>query len=452
MNSTTVHKLLSVLLVVLILVLTGCQTAAPAAQPPAGTPATAASPQPAPKQPVEITLAGWQTVEWTQETMDWLFTRFTEKTGIKVKYLDFPYSDVQGKYTAAATGGGEVYDVMATEVSWNVALYNAGYLEKLQPYLDKEPAYAKTLTLDLYSMRTNGQLTGICGWNHVYHLLYNIDLFKKYDIKVPTSWAEFVEAARQFKAKAAKDGIYPTAEGWGAQAQVMTRTWGPRMVSLGGNFLDKDRNATINSKEAIQAVADWKALYDEPGLLAPNSLGNQNTVPREMFTAGQIAMFFDTPAVVPIMKVTNPNLNVGMAPPWTNPNGSGGYLFACSGWSISSKSTHKAEAWEYIKFMTSDEVSDLFVNQKKIMWATQKGLNLLEKMDDPVLKMVPLLARNDLTHNVAYPQYPNGTQLPDVFKNSFQEAISGKKDIQAALTEANVAWQKALDEERATSK
>ncbi len=75
--------------------------------------------------------------EWGEESYQFILDSFKEKyPHITVEVVDMPYNDVLSKYQAAAAAG-EAFDVFATEVSWNVPLYTAGYLEDLNPGLKR---------------------------------------------------------------------------------------------------------------------------------------------------------------------------------------------------------------------------------------------------------------------------------------------------------------------------
>lgn len=434
-------------IVLLAMLLSACQPAAAPAAPAAPAPADTAAPAaPAAEthEPVTIKWAGWMQVEWGDETYNMILDSFKEKyPWITVEVVDMPYNDVLGKYQAAAATG-EAFDVFATEVAWNVPLYNAGYLEDLGPWLEKDAEFDASLVRSTYDMQNDGKTTGVCMYLITFGLIYNVKMFEELDLEPPTNWDEFIAVAKEFKEK--RPDMYAVALPWNGYQGVMSRTWNFLATNYGGKYLDEEGKPYLQNPAGIKSLEKWKELYEMKDIVVPNSLGNDTMVPREMYANEQVPMLFEGPFAAGVARLANPDLVSAYTPPWKNEDGTGGYQWICSGTSISSKSAHKEEAFLFLKHLMSDEVSQRMLTANQLPWATKYAMEQLKTSDDQVLNKLPLMAENDPAHNFNLPALPGGVQLNEVWKTHFQEAVSGVLPIEEALKKTSEEWQVFFDE------
>lgn len=141
---------------------------------------------------------------------------FEKKTGYKIRIDTSPYSGLYDKLKAETDSSKATHDLAVIDVLWFPALSKglspvSGVLSSSEES-DLMPQLKAGGTI-------NGKLMGIPTWTNSKILLYRKDLFENetnkkefkeefgYDLKVPTTWDEYRDAAKFFT----KDNMYGTA-------------------------------------------------------------------------------------------------------------------------------------------------------------------------------------------------------------------------------------------------
>jgi multiple sugar transport system substrate-binding protein len=416
------------------------EAAAPAeAEPAKAEPAKAEEGKAATGEVVEIKwLEWWQTV-WLENQKQLIADFEATHPNIKVTIVDTPWNGMPEKLQAAAAGGGETYDVLGMEGEWIASLNKQGYLENLDPWLEKEPEFADGL-LAATPMKLFGETRAFCLYLIPYQFAYNIRVFEEKGLKPPTNWDEFVKVLEALRDKSTNTyGMsMPLQDG----SFIMTRYFPLRLAQEGGQWFDENGKVAFNSPEGVAALQWWVDFYKKD-LVVPGSMGENQSGMQEFLASEQTSATIDGPFIPETIRAINPDVKMAYAPPWKDKTG--GYSWACSGIAMPATSAHKEEAWEFIKYLYSEKVSTEFAKKIAYVWATKAGLSWLEDSDDPFLKWAPAMANQDPEHNVVYPILPEGEKLTDAFKLAFQEALSGEKDAKTALDEAAAVWQETLD-------
>ena len=445
-------KRLSIVFVTVLVMSILASACSPSPQPPAATepetqepaaPAEAPAEAPEEKEPVTIKWSGWMLNEWGEESYQFILDSFKEKyPHITVEVVDMPYNDVLSKYQAAAAAG-EAFDVFATEVSWNVPLYTAGYLEDLNPWFEKDPEFSDSLAREVYDMQSpGGETTGVCMYLISYGLMYNVKMFEELGLEPPTSWDEFVEVSK--KIREIDPSIYPVAMGWAGNAAISTRTIHQLAVQYGAKVVNPDGTAGFEHPGWKRALELWKEYYDL-GVAVPNALGLDTMIPREMYANEQVAMLWEGPFAAGVARLANPEMESAYTLPFKTELGTGGYQWTCSGVSISQLSEHKEEAYLFLKHLMSDEVADRMLEHNKLAWATDYAFAQLATSDDQVLNKLPLMAANDPDNNYSGVPLPNNAQLNDFFKAIVQEVMNGTLSIDEAVIKLDEEYQRNID-------
>jgi multiple sugar transport system substrate-binding protein len=431
---------------------TQAPTTAPAAKP-TTAPAAAAQPTTAPAapqptaaaatgQPVELKWLQWWVTEWGADTHHQLIADFeAAHPNIKVTVTDVPWPDMPPKLQAAAAGK-EVYDVFGTEGSWLSSLVKQNYAEDLGPWLKKDPDFANSLT-NMTPMDYQGVTRGLCLYIIPYNFTYNVDMFQQKGIAPPTNWDEYATAMQALKDPA--NGAYGAAFPFNDSSFILTRDFGLRLAQEGGRWLDDKNNIAFNSPEGVAALQWWVDFYKK-NLQVPGSFGQDQAFVNEQIAAGKVASSIDGPFVWIKVKQINPSVKMAATPPWKA--ATGGYSWACSGFGMNANTTHKQEAWEFMKYLLSKDVSINMTKKVSLVWATKASVDSLKTTDDPVLRQVPAILEADPTHSIIYPNLPNMEKLQDAFGQEFQNALSSQKTPKQALDDAAKVWQAAIDEAR----
>ncbi|GIK37297.1 MAG: sugar ABC transporter substrate-binding protein [Chloroflexota bacterium] len=413
--------------------------AAPATEEAAVEPAEAEEPAAGSGEVVELRWLQWWVNEWGPDNHAKLIADFeAQHPNIKVTVVDVPWPDMAGKLQAAAAGG-ESYDLFGVEGEWVAGLDKQGFVETLDPWLEKEPDFAAKLTATT-PMRLQGQTKALCLYLIPYQFAYNVGLFAEKGYEPPTNWDEFTALMEQIHADD------PNSYGMSMPLQdagfIMTRYFGFRLAQEGGQWFDQEGKVAFNSPEGVAAMQWWKDFYDK-GLVVPGSLGEDQAQMLEYVASGQVPSVIDGPFIWTKAKQIDPEIKIAYAPAWKDKTG--GYSWACSGVGISANSPNKEAAWEFVKYLYSDEVSVDMTQKVSLLWGTNAAVESLKGSDDPLLANVPDFANQDPEHNVLFPVLPEAEKLVDSFGLAFQEVIGDKKDAKTALDEAAATWQETLD-------
>jgi multiple sugar transport system substrate-binding protein len=347
-----------------------------------------------------------------------------------------------GKLNAAAAAGDGSYDLFGVEASWISGLLRLGYIEKLDPWLARDRAFADSL-VETAQRRLAGGTYSLCLYMIPYHFAYNVDALGRKGLQPPRSWDEFVAVLRTLRDKS--QNRYGMSMPLSDAGFIMTRYLGYRLAQEGGRWIDADGRAVFNSPEGVAALTFWKDLY-AMDLVVPGSLGENQTQMLEYLAAGQVDTTIDGPFIWTKAKQVNPNVRIAYAPPWKLKTG--GYQWSCSGLGLNAKSQNKEAAWRFMRYLYSRPASVQMTKTISLPWATKAAMASLAGSADPILRYVPDFASQDARNNLVFPVLPEASKLLDAVKTAFQDGVTGKKNPKAALDEAATIWQAELSKVR----
>jgi multiple sugar transport system substrate-binding protein len=391
----------------------------------------------------EIRWLQWWVNEWGPDNHASLIAGFEkENPDVKVTVIDSPYPQMAGKLNAAAAAGDGSYDLFGVEASWISGLLRLGYIEKLDPWLARDRAFADSL-VETAQRRLAGGTYSLCLYMIPYHFAYNVDALGRKGLQPPRSWDEFVAVLRALRDKS--QNRYGMSMPLSDAGFIMTRYLGYRLAQEGGRWIDADGRAVFNSPEGVAALTFWKDLY-AMDLVVPGSLGENQTQMLEYLAAGQVDTTIDGPFIWTKAKQVNPNVRIAYAPPWKLKTG--GYQWSCSGLGLNAKSQNKEAAWRFMRYLYSRPASVQMTKTISLPWATKAAMASLAGSADPILRYVPDFASQDARNNLVFPVLPEASKLLDAVKTAFQDGVTGKKNPKAALDEAATIWQAELSKVR----
>lgn len=179
-------------------------------------------------------------------------------------------------------------------------------------------------------------------------LFYNEDIFKAAGItKPPVSWTEFTQDAAKLTVKDESGNIRTAGAALGAASNVdnFSDILGLMILQNGGNPKNpKDKQSADALDYFTSFTKGQNRVWDE-------------TMPASTlaFSGGSVAMYFGPSWRAIDIKNANPLLKFKVAP---LPQLAGAKVTWATYWAngISANSTHKKEAWDFAKYMATDEV------------------------------------------------------------------------------------------------
>jgi ABC-type glycerol-3-phosphate transport system substrate-binding protein len=401
------------------------------------------------QEKVKLTWSEWWDQEWGEETINWITSSFEKKhPNVEVETVFAPHGQYMDKLLTLCQAG-EAPDVMAMEVTWAANFDKLGVFEDLDSLINKaEPEFTSRHN-PAWDSWWKGRLIMTYLYTMSYGIYYNMRMFEEKGIEPPTDWNELRVALRKFHS--------PEEHQWGIALPVAMKSsahftlynfW-TRLIQAGGRMTNEEGLAVFNSDAGVRALEYWGSLLAE-GLVYPGTvpgalaIGEKEMI--ELFGAEQVPMQLTGPFVKGQVVERNPEMkgNVALTPPFKDVTS--GYLITGSGASLSSHSEHPELAWDFLKYLLSDEVAFKMVKERSLFWANTKALKFPSIKEDPVLRYLPQMIGDPASQ--PWSVLPQLGDLCNSLMKNAQEYFLGKKNAKTALDDAVKYWNKVIREAR----
>ncbi|MFI5958952.1 ABC transporter substrate-binding protein [Cryptosporangium sp. NPDC051539] len=389
---------------------------------------------------VTLEFAQWWGAELPAGDFDKLIADFeAQNPKIKVKLVSAPYASTKQQLVTGAASK-TLPDVVGLDGAWVSDFAKQGAIADLSKLM----ADANYDDSQLASqVKIKGKTYMIPVVNFVYPLFVNKDLLAKAGVsKVPSTRTEFLDAAKKISAGGGnvKGWALPldTAVPNGVQNDVMSWLW-----ASGGSML-KDGKPNLTSPEVKSTVEYVKSLNDA-GVIAPGSLTMKEQDKVEKFTNGQVGMMIDSLAHINLIKKSKPDLKfeVAAVPAEDGFTGKRGIPYASWGIGVSNSSEHKTEAFKLVSYLMSQET-----NAKLSTIANGFPGNKNAKPDfsnsDPMFKTAFDIYQQGYPAN-EFVGLPKSEDLMRSFDEQLQLVLTGKSNVDDALTKAQENWSSVIE-------
>jgi len=355
MSTKSVFVRLSVLLMIVSVLLVAC---GPAATPEPAEPiepevitntvVVTATPGPVePEEPVEITYYTFSAAPDHLEDLDQMVQLFeAAHPDIKVKVETAPFDQYFTKLQTLIAGG-TAPDVFELNYENFVTYADKGLLLDLSPMMTADTS----LNAEVYSERANsafnynGMQLGLPATFSTVMLYYNKDLFDKAGVEYPTAdwtWTDAVAAGEKLNDPA--NGV------WGLYSGIQFWEFYKKAAQNNCKFFNDDKTeVTINSPECVQALQTMVDMV-KADKVVPSAADMGGQSDGDMFLAGQLAMDVTGIWMFSAYKDAPFQWDVTVEPGMEN---KATHFFA-NGVSVFAASKHPQEAYEWVKFFTSD--------------------------------------------------------------------------------------------------
>jgi len=352
MSTKSVFVRLSTLLMILSVLLAACAPAAPTAtaEPEVitNTIVVTATPGPVePAEPVEITYYTFSAAPDHVEQLDQMIQLFeAAHPSIKVKVETAPFDEYFTKLQTLIAGG-TAPDVFELNYENFVTYADKGVLLDLSPMMKADT----TLNPEVYSERANsafsynGMQLGLPATFSTVMLYYNKDLFDQAGVEYPTAdwtWSDAVEAGKKLNDPA--NGV------WGLYSGVQFWEFYKKAAQNNCRFFNDDKTEVlINSPECVEALQTMVDMV-KTDKVVPSAADMGGQSDGDMFMAGKLAMDVTGIWMFSAYKDAPFQWDVTVEPGMAN---KATHFFA-NGVSAFAATKHAQEAYEWIKFFTSD--------------------------------------------------------------------------------------------------
>lgn len=373
-----------------------------------------------------------------------------EEYGIRVEFQQFSNEQASNKIAVSMAAGGRDIDVMMIRPLDETLLYSQnGWLENLQPYVDKD---GEEIEYDDFMQACKdvcsdgeGNAVALPMMTESGIIYYNKTMFEEAGItEVPTTWDELYEAAGKLN-DPENDICGFACRGSGNPSVTQ---FSAVLRSFGGDFFDENKNATINTPEAVAAFEFYGKLLRDYGPTGVLNMGWTETW--NLFTQGKAAMrldantnlgsWSDDDSVISFDEIGYFDVPVG-------PNGDyGNYYITSWALAMSYGSENKEAAWEFIKWATSKEMQieaqkNGNSGARTSCWEGDYSVYPQEVQD------IAAEAGNK-AYGSDRPFMINVASGRDIIGEVVVAAIEGDDDIQGLADKQNEKFQELLDSEK----
>jgi multiple sugar transport system substrate-binding protein len=361
--------------------------------------------------------------------------------GVKIELQIIPYNDYANRLKILSDAGAPP-DIYQTYSTWAVSYVSYGILDKppADVAVDVKKNYVSPAGATI-----NGEIWGIPTETDDYCLLYNKDLFKQAGLvdaqgnaDYPKNWNDLVSKAVKLTKKDDKGNItqYGIAYLKGNDWQVVD-PFLSLLFSNGGQYLASDfKKAMFNSPQGVAALEAQLKLFKE-GVTDIN--GNFYD-----FGKGTVAM-----VIAPPWNKTTFSQNfgakfqesVGVAPiPYMVKPASLQYSWFIG---VMAKSQHKAEAWDFLRWMTSEVQPGSGTTRMGDLMAENIGAIPARKVDfnshkDQIGDFYTGMFVDQMKNSVPEPNVFEASNIKAALMGEIEAAWGGQKTAKAALDSAAV--------------
>lgn len=219
-----------------------------------------------------------------------MFKIFTEKTGITINPMIFPWAELETQVLLSVKAGNPP-DVSYVRYQSFESLMSAGALQSLQPYVDKnwEAGASGDFLLWEEAGFANGEKYAIPTSMLCSVFIVRKDYLKAAGIsEVPSTWDEVLAAAKAIKET--QPDITPILYECLSTQPTQIDFLQPMIESRGGKIIDSNGQAVFNSQAGIDTLQWIRNLMYESKVMPTTALSMNAESVMDAFTSGKTAM------------------------------------------------------------------------------------------------------------------------------------------------------------------
>ncbi|MDJ0675757.1 MAG: ABC transporter substrate-binding protein [Calothrix sp. MO_167.B42] len=266
---------------------------------------------------------------------------------------------IEDLYTSAFILGDSPYDLINMDGIWTPKFAAAGWLRDLSDGITKDELAAFS-PKDMDGLSYEGKLYGIPVRSDLGMLYYRQDLLKSAGFPPPETFADLMKISKVLKEKGKVNWGYV----WqGRQYEGLAAMFVEVLQGFGGYWVNPDNlEVGLDKPESLKAIAFLKQTV-EAGITPPGVTTYQEEETRRIFQNGQSAFLRNWPYVWTLANADDSPIKGKLAiKPMVGTAGkSGGACLGTWGLGIAKTSKHPEEAWQAIKYLTSESVQRKFV-------------------------------------------------------------------------------------------
>jgi multiple sugar transport system substrate-binding protein len=268
-------------------------------------------------------------------------------------------------------------------------------------------------------------------------------LLEKAGLEAPQgewTWEEFVAYAEAMTNPADDEYgfcLMGSAEDPGTDYQFY-----PFLFQAGGVMINDEGLSGFNTPEGAEALQFMVDLIHDYGVVPPGTTSASANTCIDLLAANKVGMWTNASLWLGIIRSVYPEADITIAPMPVHARG--GTLVGGTGLGMSPVSEYPEAAWEFIKFMTSD---DAMYRWATVFDFTPPNIALYDDpafADNPEQASVAYAILNQVGYSLAH--YPNSSELESILRSYIQAAYLQDMTPEEALAGAAAEWDPVLEE------
>ncbi len=360
------------------------------------------------------------------------FEKVNPGTTVKLEFV--PYDALFDKIVASKAAGGSGYDVVLYDVIWPANFAENGVLVDVTDRLgsvDKSQVFDGAWATVTYGDKYYGMPWIL----DTKYLFYNTEILQKAGIAAPPkTWAELMAQAKIIKDQKLVE--YPVVWSW-SQAEAAVCDFTTIAAANKAEFF-KDGKPAFDQGGSVEALT-YMTDSLKNGLSNPNSKEYLEEDVRKVFSAGEAAFALNWTYMYGMTQKPEESKvvgKVGIVPaPGVEGKSEASAVNGSMALGITAGSANPDLAWSFIQHMTSQPVQNQFAQLSLPIWKSSYADPAVAKGQEAVVAA----ANVSIGVMTPRPQFAAYPELSTLLQAAIQNALAGKLDPQAALTEANAA-------------
>jgi multiple sugar transport system substrate-binding protein len=311
---------------------------------------------------------------------------FTKLTGKPVRVVFTEYEDMYNRIVASSKKKSADYDVILVDLIWTADFVARKIVDPVPPSL---AAQVRTgMDRNIYGAFEYGNELWSFPFLANMQLLYvNNDILKKAGLNHPPGSLEELAADAE-AVKKAKLLRYPIFEAWRKQ-EALVCSFSRIAGAFGGDLVDSCGSVRVDSEPCVAALGFMRDLLVR-GLVNPYSLDCDELTAADVFLNGDAAFLSNWTYVIGRMRSAPYSGNRGLAAaPFPVSEGNPGQertstVSGFQGLSVVGNARAKADAWDFISFLSSPEFERQHLNEMsvwKAVWDEPRTRRLDPEID-----------------------------------------------------------------------
>lgn len=360
-----------------------------------------------------------------------------ENPGVKVKWVDVPWADMQSKILTAVSAN-TAPDVVNLNPDFAAQLAGRNAWLTLD---EKIPADVRQQYLPKIwqASMLDGKTFGLPWYLTTSVAIYNTDLLKQAGVaQPPRTYEELAAIAKQVRQKTGKYAFFMTVVP-NDSAEVL-QSFAQMGVSLVGN----DGKAAFNTPEGRAVFQYWTDLYKE-GLLPKDVLTQGHRRAIELYQAGETAILSSGPQFLQTVETNAPAIaKVSAVAPQIS-GSTGKKNVAVMNLVIPRRTDQPEAAVKFALYVTNNTNQLSFAKAANILPSTTAALSdtyftTVSDGSTPVEKARAVSANQMQDAEILLPNLKNIKQLQQIVYDNLQAAMLGQKTVDQAVSDAAAQW------------